>query len=351
MKSQIIKDIETALQHDNFSEALQLGSRLVSSFPNDHEAYLQMGNVFMKMENWSKAIENYEKALAISPNSADAYFRLGEAYELKDDFQAARHQFQTARRLEPSNMLYAGHYGRLLHERGHETNNVNLKQEGIELMEGAVNAGEAEKIIKEQLALAYIERSYSTWHRHPENKDEFLATESEHLNYARRQVEMAKSLLDGSNISINNRIAEIEAHLAEMEQRKFSGYKYLLKAPAIVGVVLLLAGSPVLAVLLLLMAALYYFSQFKPGYLFNRTYFKNDYRDPFIVRRLDAMGEEMGRFTFFGSFSNVIFMKFAFRFVFGAIRYGMVIVMLPYEIIKGFLVNYDLVNKMTARPA
>ena len=351
MKAQLIKTIETALRNENFSEALQAGSQLMKTFPDDADSYLYIGDIYSAMHNWSKAIEQYNIALSINPNNAFAYFKLGDAYELKGDYQTALEKYQVARKLTPGNNFFAGNCGRLLHEKGRDTNNINLKKEGMELMEMAVNAGETAKIIKEQLAIAYLDLCLSTWVNHPENKDELIATEKGHIDYTRSQIEKAKRLTDGSNVSINTRINELESNLASLEKRKYYGYNYLLKAPAIVGGVLLVIGNTGLGIILLLMAGLYYASQMKPGYLFNRSFVKNNARQPFIIRRINAVAEEIGSITFFGSFMNVIFFKLISRVVFGAISYMMVLVMLPYEIIKGFWVNYDLQHKMNAQPS
>lgn len=347
MKEQLVRELESALNNNNFSAALQLGARLINAYPNDPDSYILAGDTFSDMENWSKAIENYEKALAIAPNDPGVYFKLGEAYELQGDLQAAMDQFQVARKLEPSNLLYTGHFGRILHEKGRQTNNVNLIKEGLGLMENAAAAGQMEKIIREQLAIAYLEDAHSNWRRHPELIDKWMATELEHLVHTKNQIEKAKSLIDTSNPSINQVILEFESSLIELEKREFCGYKYLLKAPAIVGGILLITGNTGFGILLLLMAGLYYVSQLKPGYLQNRLLYKNDYRDPFIIRRLDAMSRELGGITWWTtSFTDLILFRFFFRLVFGAIRYMMVIVMLPYEILKGFWINFELAQKV-----
>jgi tetratricopeptide (TPR) repeat protein len=349
MKAQFIQTIETALQNENFAEALQASGQLIKNYPDDRDSYLYTGDIYQAMHNWSKAIEHYEKVLSICPNDAFAYFKLGDTYELREDYQTALEMYQVARKLEPSNSVLIGHCGRLLHEKGRNKNNINLKKEGMELMERAVNYGETSNIIKNQLAIAYLDQCLSIWVSHPENKDEVIATEKGHLDYTRSQIEKAKELTDGSNVSINNRINELESNLESVEKRKYYGYNYLLKAPAIVGGVFIFFGNTGFGILLLLMAGLYYASQLQPGYLSNRSFVKNNARDPFIIRRINAVAEEIGSITFFGSFMNVIFFRLISRFVFGAITYMMAIVMLPYEIIKGFWFNYDLQSKIAER--
>lgn len=349
MKEQLVQQLETALRNENFSEALQVGSQLMSTYPKDPDTYLKIGNIYFEMDNWCKAIEHFEKALSISPNYAFAYFKLGEAHELRGDFQAALDNFQIAKKLEPSNRLFIGHYGRLLHEKGRKSGNINLTTEGKELMERLVDTGETEKVIREQLAIAYLSDVYANWRPHPEERDNVYATESAHLAHSRNQLAKAKPLLDDSNPSINKGITETETLLAELEKRKFCGYKIILKAPIVIGVLFLLFGNTFFGVFLLVMAGLYYASQFKPKYMENRIYFNQDYREPFIIRRINAMAREFEGISIFGTLTDIFFMRFVFKLVFGAISYLMVLVLLPYEIIKGFWVNYDLGQKVKAK--
>lgn len=351
MKSQLVQELETALNNDNYSKALQAGQQLIANYPNDADSYLLTGEVFSGMENWGKAIEHYEKALSISPNDANAYFLLGDAYEQKDDFQSARQQYQIARKLEPTNSIFTGHYGRLLHENGRKTGNINLTTEGRQIMESVVQAGDAEKIIREQLAIAYLDDRYATWRQHPEQHDMYVPTESIHLDHTKKQLAKAKTLIDNSNPSINKVVQETENLLAELEKRKFFGYNILIKAPIVFGVLFMLFGGTFFGVLLLVMAGLYYASQFKPKFMENRIHFNQDYREPFVIRRINAVAEDFGGFTFFGSLTDIFFMRFAFKFAFGVVSYLMALVMLPYEIFKGFWVNYDLQHKMVAKTA
>lgn len=351
MKAQRIRQIAAALQNQNISEALQLANQLVVDYPNDAEAIATLGDVFAEMDNWTKAIENYDRALAISPNSAEIYFKLGLAYEGKDDFQSARQQFQTARKLDPANKRYAGHFGKLLHEKGRQTQNINFEVEGYQLMEQALDH-DTDYAVREQLAIAIIENAFNAWRQDPEHPEKRLITERGQIEHTRSAIERACNLIGNSNLSVNNRVAELDSYMSEMEKRKFAGYNYLLKAPAIAGGLMLLFGLKTPGVLLLVMAAAYYASQMKPGYLANRIYFKGDYRDPFIVRRLDALSQEMGGITIWStSMSDLMWQRFLFRTVFGALRYAMVIVMLPYEIIKGFIVNFDLMKRVQTRIA
>lgn len=349
MNEQLFQESQTALEQHNFSEALQKAQQLINLNPGDHRAYIHYGDIFMEMENSTKAIENYEKALSIRPDDAAAFFKLGNAYEMKEDFQNARHQYQTARRLDPANTMYMGYLGRLLNLKGIETGNINFENEGLSLMEQAYAAGFTDTNLREQLSIAHLAQTMGNWRKHPEQEGYFVATEPIHIQHAKTHLEWVKNLHDPSNQAIAKRLAELEGVVSEAEKRTFAGYPYLLKVPFISGVIFFILGFKVVGIFGLLMGVLYHISQIKPVYMVNQQMFKGDYRDPFIVRRLDQMDRQLSGITIFSSsWSGLFFNKFLFNLVGGTIRYGMVLMMMPYEIVKGFMNNYGLITKIRA---
>lgn len=344
MEDTLIQEIYTCIAQEDFSTALQKAQQFLSANPQQPEAYIIYGDVFFEMENGAKAIENYDKALELDASNAELFFKLGKAHELKEDIQAALSHYQTARKLAPSNKLYSGYVGRLLLQRGYDINNVNFIQDSIQLMEQTLEAGLADAFIKESLAFAYLGEAQKPWIVNPENKDELIATEYAHVLHARRYIDKAKPLNVTNNRTLNERIAELEKHLVELEQKKFQGYNYILKAPIVLGILTLLFGLWPLSLLLFVMAGLYYYAQFRPLFVANKMILKNT-RDPFVIRRMRAMSEELSSITFYGSLTNVLLMKYVYQLFFTFISYCMVVMFLPYEIIKGLMFNYQTMNQ------
>jgi tetratricopeptide (TPR) repeat protein len=317
MENMLIQEIYDCINQEDFSTALQKAQQYLSANPQRADAYIAYGDVFFDMENGSKAIENYEKALELDAGNAELFFKLGRAYELKENYQVALSHYQTAKRINLSNKLYSGYAGRLLAQKGYETNNANFIHDGITLMEQTLEAGAADAYVKEDLA---------------------IATEYAHVLYTRQQIEKAKPLNVINNRTIDDRIADLEQQLAELEQKKFQGYNYILKAPIVLGILTLLVGLWPLTLLLFLMAGLYYYSQVRPLFVANKMILKNA-RDPFVIRRMRAMSEELSSITFYGSLTNVLFMKYVFQLFFTLSSYCLVVMFLPYEIIKGLIFN------------
>lgn len=350
MKPQLMLESRTALDQENFAEALQKAQQLIALDPNDHSAYLLYGDIFMAMDNGHKAAEQYEKAVSLRPDAAEAFYKLGNACELREDDQSALSQYQTARRLDPANDLYMASHGRLLNKKGLESGNINYENEGLALMEKAFHAGVRNAYLNEQLSIAHGLKATENWRKHPEQPDLIVPTEAVHLQHAKAHLEWVRHLHDPANEAIARRLAELDAVILENEKRVFAGYPYLRKAPLIVGGVVLLIGQVIPGIILLLLGGLYHVSQLKPVYMVNRMMFPGQYRDPFIVRRLDQMDQLLSGITFFDtSLTRLLFHKFLFGFAMGALRCGMVIFMLPYEITKGFLVNHGLKEQLMAK--
>ncbi len=350
MKSQLSQDIRTALDQDNFSEALQKTQQLISMDPADFDAYLLNGDIFLRMGNGAKAVENYEKAVSIRPHEAEAFFKLGNAYDHQEDIQKSLNQYQSARRLEPGNNLYMACVGRQLNKKGIESKNINLENEGLALMEQAYQAGVREENLNEQLSIAHLYQATNSWLEHPEKENFSVPTEKVHLEHAKIHLEWVRNLYDRSNQAIGKPLTELDELVRDMEKRYFAGYPYLRKVPFISGAVFFVFGFKILAIPTLLMGVAYHFSQFQPRYMANRQLFKGSYREPFIVRRLDQMNETLSGITIWSSsLSNLFFNKFLFALVFGTIRFGMVLMMLPYEIVKGFLNNYGLKQQLVEK--
>jgi tetratricopeptide (TPR) repeat protein len=343
MKQQLIELIQTNLLQENFTSALQNAKKLADLDHNDHEADLLYGDIFMKMENWDKAVEHYDRAVYIAPHEANAFFKLGTALEERGNLLAALTQYQSASRLEPNNLRYKGYVGRGFAMKGVEAKRADMVQDGIVLMEQVIGAGLDDVRVYEELALSYLELSILDWTPNPENKEETYPTEDIHISKAQKGIVKAKNLVGNALLIVNNRATELENVVNRGLSRQYVGYKYLLKAPLIIGAIIFVFGAKILGVSLFVMSGLYYLSQRKLVYKINKLLFTDGFKDPFIIRRLDAIGEMMGGISFFGtSLSNVLFMRWFYGMVFEGMRYLCAIIYLPFEIIRGFVVNYGL---------
>jgi Tfp pilus assembly protein PilF len=339
-----------ALERNDYAAAMQIAQQAIALDADEPIGYLLYGDVFLAMENGKKALEQYEKAHALRPDEADIFFKIGMAYETQGDPPSALAQYQTAYRLAPSSHLYLAYYGRLLHNKGIEAGNINYANEGLALMEQAYQAGERDAALEEQLAIAHLHKSTESWRTHPEQAELVVPTEQAHVEQAKARLNAARQLHNPANQALAQRIAELDEAVRMGEKRIFAGYPYLRKAPLITGAILLVIGQVFLGVSLLILGGLYHLSQYKPGYLCNQMLFQDEYRPPFVVRRLNKIDEMLSSIVFWDtSYTGLLFKKFVFNLLVHALRYSVVIIALPYEIAKGLAVNYGLKERLRER--
>lgn len=344
-KGSLILKIEDSLEQNNYSEALMQTNELLKNYGEEEKAYALFGDIYLDMNNSQKSIEYFQKANVINPGNADYYLKLAEAYELQGEGIFAYNQYQTALRLEPANPIYKAKLGNMMNFMGHITKNAHQVREGLLMLEEVVYSGAANQEIKDKLACAYLESSFETWIPHPEKESIMLPTEYAHLTQAREKVAKARHLVDKENPRLLDRISLLEKKIDSFEKTSNDGYRNIQKVPIIVGILLFFV-NPALSFLAFAMAGLYYYSQQKPAYLVNRRHFKQNYRPPLIIRRLNALDNFASSISFFDtSFSRLMFITIFYRLIYGVLRYGFIMFLLPYEIIKGMIVNWDVIGK------
>ncbi len=338
MHQKILQEVQGLLEQNRLTEALQLAQNAVKENPNDAFAAEAYGDAFAKMENWAKAEEQYERAIQLSAVDAPIYAKLGNVHMVKSNYQVAYGHYQSASKLDPSNPDYLGRAGAMLYAQGESAKNINQMAEGFTLMQQSLDSGSSDDVVKEMLCIAYLEKVFQSWIPDSEGRD-LLPTEKHHIDDAGQMLQHAKELADGYNEAINKRIAEIESLLNNLSKKKFIGSNYLIKAPIVVGLIIPFLGMKALGVVVLAMAALYYYSQMAPGYKINKLVLSGA-KDPLIIRRLNDIGKQFEGITFFGSLGDIFFKRFLFSFLISAMRYIAAVMMLPFEIIRGFMVNH-----------
>ena len=70
--------------------------------PDDHEAYLSIGNAYRELRQPDQAIAAFEKAIAVKPDYAIAHFNLGLVLAQQKRLPEARQHLETAARMSPS---------------------------------------------------------------------------------------------------------------------------------------------------------------------------------------------------------------------------------------------------------
>jgi tetratricopeptide (TPR) repeat protein/predicted Ser/Thr protein kinase len=74
---------------NNHTKAIDAYQKLIESFPNDPESYLDVASVYETTGGWDRALENYRKALELDPKYVDALTAVGRIQLRKGNAQEA----------------------------------------------------------------------------------------------------------------------------------------------------------------------------------------------------------------------------------------------------------------------
>ena len=90
------------LQQQRFSEAIQLGEKLIAEGKTSVALFGQQGAAYGATGQHQKAIEMFQKVLALDANNAQGYLNLGFAYQALGDAATANANFEKAYALDPN---------------------------------------------------------------------------------------------------------------------------------------------------------------------------------------------------------------------------------------------------------
>ena len=89
------------MKKGRIQEATACFNQVLSRFPNNPKAYLNLGNLRLGEGKLDDAISCYEKALSFYPRYTDAHFNLGNALAEKREFDAAIDEYKRTLEIEP----------------------------------------------------------------------------------------------------------------------------------------------------------------------------------------------------------------------------------------------------------
>jgi len=102
-------------------EALGVANEIVKKFPNEYEAYLNLGNLFASWRLFQKAVEPYRRAIVLAPNKTQAYNNLGVVYKELGRNEEALFAYQKVLELNPNDSAALNNLGNLRRNMGDTT--------------------------------------------------------------------------------------------------------------------------------------------------------------------------------------------------------------------------------------
>jgi len=94
----VTHEYERRGEHDRALEELK---EIVRAFPEDHNAFFELGNFFLRASQPNEAIGSYAHALKLNAQFAEASHNLGLAYTMTGRTDKAVHAFKAAVALKP----------------------------------------------------------------------------------------------------------------------------------------------------------------------------------------------------------------------------------------------------------
>ncbi len=94
-----------AFKENNYQEAIEQFSELITREPKNADAYKNRGVSYMKLEKFDLAIQDFEKAKTIFPELRGLYSNLGVAWYYKKDYDKAIENYNMEIQVTPENSL------------------------------------------------------------------------------------------------------------------------------------------------------------------------------------------------------------------------------------------------------
>jgi tetratricopeptide (TPR) repeat protein len=103
-----LKPAIKAYENGDYDQAIQLLNQYILQKPRDQEAYLHLGNVYLKKEMLDSAIIQYKKALDLKSKYWQALYQLGYVYYQQGRYDEAEETFQKGLEVKEKGEFYNG---------------------------------------------------------------------------------------------------------------------------------------------------------------------------------------------------------------------------------------------------
>lgn len=104
------------LDSQRIEETLQLYKKALSMKPDFSEAYMNMGDVYLKLNQTTEAKKSFRNAIKYKPDYSDAYFNLATTSLQLKELSEAEENYRNALRYNPGHTLSLYNLGMMLSE-------------------------------------------------------------------------------------------------------------------------------------------------------------------------------------------------------------------------------------------
>ena len=115
---------ESAIEKEEYEEALEYSSRAIQKDPNRIQAYNLRGRAYTSLERYDQALEDFTEAENIYPDDAETYFNRGYLYQQQGRYSDAINDYDTAIRKNKN-------YGEAYYRRGQSKYDLDQVEESL----------------------------------------------------------------------------------------------------------------------------------------------------------------------------------------------------------------------------
>jgi Flp pilus assembly protein TadD len=134
---------------EQYQDAVNAFKRVVALEPNDAEAYLGLGVVYSKLKRYEEAVKAFKQAVQLNPGESEAHYDLAVAYYSQQRYAEAIEAYQQAIQLQPESAK--AHFGL-----GAAHDALKQYQEAVEAYQRAIQLNPNFATAHYNLGLAYL---------------------------------------------------------------------------------------------------------------------------------------------------------------------------------------------------
>jgi tetratricopeptide (TPR) repeat protein len=134
----------------DYSPQIEAYQDLIAENPNDAEAYVGLGTVYIDTGNFSEAVDQLNKAIEIDPNQDLAYDFLGIALFQMGNADGAIEQFNKGLEVKPDSQVLLIDLGAVYAQTGKQDDAINLWQQAYDVQPGNEWGHMAKELINQQ---------------------------------------------------------------------------------------------------------------------------------------------------------------------------------------------------------
>ena len=120
-------------QQKNFNKAEKLYKEILKTHPDHTNTYINLGNVYKKLDKYDQAKDCYEKVIRLNPNDPDPYYNLGNLYKKLDKYKDAVNYYNKTIQINPNHLGAYNNLGNVLKNLGEYKKAIHCYSKAVQI--------------------------------------------------------------------------------------------------------------------------------------------------------------------------------------------------------------------------